>query len=167
MNIVMTGDGLGGVWNHVLELAHGLERADGTIYLVVFGGKLSQTQRAEVSRLSHVHCTESELRLEWMEDPWEDVNAGAQLLYGLVTKVKPAVIHLNGYALAAESPMARTRCSRCSLLCAVLVGRRDKRASPTATESLSRGGGERPCRSRLRGRSHSQHASRSSAHLPG
>ena len=103
MNIVMTGDGLGGVWNHVLELAHGLERGDGTIYLVVFGGKLSQTQRAEVSRLSNVHCIESELRLEWMEDPWEDVHAGAQLLYGLVTKVKPAVIHLNGYALAAEA----------------------------------------------------------------
>jgi glycogen synthase len=103
INILMTADSVGGIWNHALELSRGLERGGSTIELVVFGGKLSAEQFAEVSCLANLRCTESDLRLEWMEEPWEDLQRAAELLHTLAMQVRPTVVHLNGYALAAKA----------------------------------------------------------------
>jgi glycogen(starch) synthase len=102
MNILMTADNLGGVWNHALELAQGLQRHRCVIHLVVFGQKFSAAQSTEVARLRNVRCTESDLRLEWMDEPWDDLHVAGELLQRLASEIKPAVIHLNGYTLAAE-----------------------------------------------------------------
>jgi glycogen synthase len=103
MNILMTADCVGGVWNYALELARGLQRHCCVIHLVVFGKRLSAAQRTEVDGLENVRCTESDLRLEWMDDPWDDLEAAAGLLQALAEEVEPILVHLNGYALAARA----------------------------------------------------------------
>jgi glycogen(starch) synthase len=102
MNILMTADRVGGIWNHVLELAEGLQRYGCRIHLVVFGGMLSAAQRSEVFRLANVRCTPSDLRLEWMKEPWEDLRVAGDLLHNLAEEVEPSVLHLNSYSLAAR-----------------------------------------------------------------
>ena len=54
MKILMTADGLGGVWNYALELARGLQPYGCFVHLVVFGGKLSNAQRVELSLCENV-----------------------------------------------------------------------------------------------------------------
>jgi glycosyltransferase involved in cell wall biosynthesis len=97
----MTADCVGGVWSHAMELTRGL--VDCEVTLVVFGGRLSAAQRREVEACGVRRVVESELRLEWMEDPWDDVRRAAELLREIERECAPDVIHLNGYALAAES----------------------------------------------------------------
>ena len=36
---------------------------------------------------------------EWMDDPWDDVDAAGEWLYAVKEKVKPDIIHLNSYSL--------------------------------------------------------------------
>jgi glycogen synthase len=102
MNILMTTDCLGGMWNHALELARGLQRHHCVIHLVVFGRRLSGAQRAEIAALENVYCMESDLRLEWMDNPWDDLEAATSLLQALAKKVEPVLVHLNGYVLASK-----------------------------------------------------------------
>ncbi len=102
MKILMTADGVGGVWNYALELARGLQPYGCFVHLVVFGGKLGSAQRMELSLCENVCCTESDLRLEWMDDPWEDQQVAADLIGEIASEIKPDVIHFNGYALASR-----------------------------------------------------------------
>jgi glycosyltransferase involved in cell wall biosynthesis len=103
MKILMTADGLGGVWNYALELARGLQPYGCFVHLVVFGGKLSSAQHLELSLCENVSCSEFDLRLEWMDDPWEDQQAAADLIWEIANEFKPSIIHLNGYALASKA----------------------------------------------------------------
>jgi glycosyltransferase involved in cell wall biosynthesis len=103
MKILMTADGLGGVWNHALELAWGLQPYGCSVHLVVLGGKLSNAQRMELSLCENVCCTESDLRLEWMDDPWEDQQLATDLISEIANEVNPDVIHFNGYAVASRA----------------------------------------------------------------
>jgi glycogen synthase len=103
MKILMTADALGGVWNYALELAQGLQPYECFIHLVVFGGRLSNTQRLELGRCENVCYTEADLRLEWMDDPWEDQQIAADVISEIASEAKPNVIHFNGYALASRA----------------------------------------------------------------
>jgi len=105
--ILMTADPIGGVWNYVLELARGLAEHGVQIELASMGQALSPEQRREVAAESNVALHESEFRLEWMADPWEDVRHSGEWLLSLEAKLKPDLVHLNGYVHAAlpwESP---------------------------------------------------------------
>jgi glycosyltransferase involved in cell wall biosynthesis len=98
--ILMTADCVGGVWRYAMELVRGLP--DCEMHLVVLGGRLSPAQRREAECCGARRVVESGLKLEWMDDPWEDVRRSAELLREIARECAPDVIHLNGYALAAE-----------------------------------------------------------------
>ncbi|MDX2081672.1 MAG: glycosyltransferase family 4 protein [Terrimicrobiaceae bacterium] len=98
----MTTDSVGGVWNHSVELAAGLQALGCEIHLVVFGGRLSDGQRRLLDLCGPMACIESELRLEWMDHPWDDLESAAELLLSIARACQPHVIHLNSYALAAR-----------------------------------------------------------------
>ncbi len=100
--ILMTADPVGGVWRHALDLADGLTTRGCAVHLVTFGRALSPAQRRELDALAGVEATVSELRLEWMEDPWEDLDRAGDLLRSIAARFQPDVIHLNGYALASD-----------------------------------------------------------------
>lgn len=97
----MTTDTVGGVWHYSLELCRGLGRCGTEVILATMGAPLRQGQRIEVAGVPNVQLVESRHRLEWMEDPWRDLDAAATWLELLEAQFAPDLVHLNGYAHAA------------------------------------------------------------------
>ncbi len=100
----MTADAVGGVWTFALELIAALATEavaeDVSVTLAVMGGGLSDAQRDEASGSAAEAVHETDLALEWMSDPWKEVDQAGDWLLGLAERVRPDVVHLNGYAHA-------------------------------------------------------------------
>jgi glycogen(starch) synthase len=101
MKLLLTTDTVGGVWTFALELARGLARRGVGVTLVAMGTPLTRDQRAELRtvRLERVYA--DELALEWMPDPWRDVERAARWLLEICAAADPDVVHLNQYAFGA------------------------------------------------------------------
>ena len=93
----MTADPVGGVWTYSMDLCRAFDAAGITVYLATMGCCLSESQHVEVKGLSNVQLHESSYKLEWMEDPWDDVDASGEWLLALEGEINPDIIHLNGY----------------------------------------------------------------------
>jgi glycogen synthase len=100
MKILMTADAVGGVWSYALELAHALAPHGVEIVLATMGPLPSRAQRAEATRQRNVLLETSEYRLEWMTDPWADVERAGEWLLELEERERPDLVHLNGYVHA-------------------------------------------------------------------
>lgn len=100
-SVLMTADAVGGVWTYALTLAGALQRAGITVYLATMGPRPSEDQRREAGAVGNVVLFESEFRLEWMDDPWEDVRRAGDWLLDLERNLNPDIVHLNGYTHAA------------------------------------------------------------------
>lgn len=108
MRVLMTADTIGGVWPYALELADALAPHGVEVTLATMGAPLSDGQRAELraSRIRRLY--EGSFSLEWMDEPWEDVERAGEWLLELAADVRPDLVHLNGYAHAAlpwEAPV--------------------------------------------------------------
>lgn len=101
MKLLMTADTVGGVWTYAVELARAFQPYGVEVLLATMGRQLSHDQRKDIAPLTNVHLCESEFKLEWMDDPWTDVNAAGQWLLELESKFQPDLAHLNGYVHAA------------------------------------------------------------------
>ena len=101
MKILMTADAVGGVWTYSLELARALRRQDAEVTLATMGRALTGVERREASAIPSLRLAESEFALEWMPDPWDDVERAGEWLLRLEAEVEPDVVHLNGYVHAA------------------------------------------------------------------
>jgi glycogen(starch) synthase len=99
--ILMTADTLGGVWSYALDLCEGLNRRGIQVCLATMGAPLSANQQLEAARIPNLDIRESSYKLEWMDQPWEDVDRAGHWLLELEKEIQPDVIHLNGYALAS------------------------------------------------------------------
>ena len=99
--ILMTADTVGGVWTYAVDLARELGRRDVTIALATMGAPPGASQRAELRRLPNVELCESGFKLEWMNDPWDDVERAGDWLLGLEDRFRPDIIHLNGFCHGA------------------------------------------------------------------
>lgn len=100
--VLMTTDAVGGVWNVSLDLAAGLRTHGIEVTLAVIGPAPSQAQRqaADDSGVSIVTSPEP-YRLEWMPDPWDDVQRSGEWLCALERQLGCDLVHLNGYAHGA------------------------------------------------------------------
>jgi hypothetical protein len=78
--VLMTADPIGGVWNYALDLSRELRQLGVDVALATMGKVLSSGQAAEASRLTNVTVFESTFKLEWMDDPWADVDAAGEWL---------------------------------------------------------------------------------------
>lgn len=99
--LLMTADTVGGVWTYALELACGLAERGIEVALATMGAPLNPLQREKADRVPRLRVFESGFKLEWMEDPWRDVERAGEWLLGLEERIAPDVIHLNGYTHAA------------------------------------------------------------------
>jgi glycosyltransferase involved in cell wall biosynthesis len=61
------------------------------------GARPSDEQRHDLRGLSRVTLHESDYRLEWMDDPWDDVERAGEWLLSLADRLQPDIVHLNGY----------------------------------------------------------------------
>lgn len=95
--ILMTADTLGGVWSYSMELAAGLAAHDIQVSLATMGSSLSSQQRLEAERCG-VDIHESQFKLEWMNDPWNDVDTAGDWLLDLAEKIGPDLVHLNNFS---------------------------------------------------------------------
>ena len=99
--ILMTADPVGGVWTYAVDLLRALGKEGVEVVLATMGRPLRDDQQTAVATLPNVRLHTSEFALEWMDNPWQDVDRAAEWLLDLEAKTKPDVIHLNGYAHAA------------------------------------------------------------------
>jgi glycosyltransferase involved in cell wall biosynthesis len=97
----MTADPVGGVWTYAVDLLRALGKEGVEVVLATMGRPLRDDQQTAVATLPNVRLHTSEFALEWMDNPWQDVDRAAEWLLDLEAKTKPDVIHLNGYAHAA------------------------------------------------------------------
>lgn len=97
--VLVTADTVGGVWNYALGLMRALPEIE--FALCTMGAPLSASQGGEVSALENVRLFPGGYMLEWMDDPWGDVDAAGEWLLKIAAEFRPDLVHLNGYAHAA------------------------------------------------------------------
>jgi glycosyltransferase involved in cell wall biosynthesis len=94
----MTTDTAGGVWNYALELARELGRENIAVILVALGPELTAYQRQEARRIENIRLRHRSCKLEWMDDPWTDLQNISGWLLELEKKERPDIVHLNEYS---------------------------------------------------------------------
>ena len=99
--VLMTADAVGGVWTYALDLARSLEPQDVHFMIATMGPRPTPSQRRTATRMPNVSLIESDFRLEWMQDPWRDVDQASEWLSALAAAFRPDLVHLNGYFHAA------------------------------------------------------------------
>lgn len=99
--ILMTADTLGGVWTYALEMARALSPHGVEIALATMGNPLTGAQRVELAACPNVRLFESRYQLEWMDDPWAEVDRAGDWLLEVAARFEPDLVHLNGYAHGA------------------------------------------------------------------
>jgi glycosyltransferase involved in cell wall biosynthesis len=97
----MTVDAVGGVFSYALELARQLCGQGHRLLLASMGPRPTRAQRAELCAIAGVELYESDYALEWMSEPWQDVDAAGSWLLGLEQRFAPDVVHVNGYSHGA------------------------------------------------------------------
>jgi glycosyltransferase involved in cell wall biosynthesis len=100
-NVLMTADTVGGVWTYALDLVHALGEHGCEVTLAAMGGYLRPAEARAAARIRGLHLHESSYKLEWMDDPWDDVSAAGEWLLALAHKTQPDVVHLNNFAHGA------------------------------------------------------------------
>jgi glycogen synthase len=93
--ILLTGDTAGGVWTFTLELAEGLIRRGVDVCLATFGPGVSDSQRRAAAVIKGLQWLHHTSKLEWMEEPWQDIENAGSWLMNLVREYDPDLIHLN------------------------------------------------------------------------
>lgn len=97
----MTTDTIGGVFTYALDLCRAFERFGVEVVLAASGPRIDEEQRAAAHALPNVRLRYREGALEWMEQPWRDVDATGRWLLGLAWQHEVALVHANGYSEAA------------------------------------------------------------------
>lgn len=102
MRVLMSADAVGGVWTYALDLAHELAVLGIGVDLAVLGPSPSPAQVAEAAAVPGLALHDSGgARLEWMDEPWDDVERSGQWLLALAETLRPDLVHLAGYAHGA------------------------------------------------------------------
>jgi glycosyltransferase involved in cell wall biosynthesis len=104
----MTADTVGGVWTYALELVRTLIDHGCEITLATMGGLLRGSEARSAAHIRGLHLHQSSYKLEWMDDPWEEVTEAGAWLLELAHKTRPDIIHLNNFvhgALPWQAPV--------------------------------------------------------------
>jgi len=101
MKLLMTADAVGGVWTYAVQMAQSLAPHDVEVVIATMGPRPSENQRAQVAAIRGASLCESEFKLEWMSEPWDEVQKAGDWLLELERSFRPDIVHLNGYAHGA------------------------------------------------------------------
>lgn len=93
----MTTDTVGGVWTYCMELCRALKPYNVSFHLVTTGAAMQEWQMKEVKQLTNITVHHSTYKLEWMNDPWNDIDDSCEWLLQLEKQIEPDIIHLNSY----------------------------------------------------------------------
>ena len=98
MKVLLTVDTVGGVWTFGALLARELTGRGVEVVLASLGGQPSAAQRAQVAGLPGLSLFTSDFKLEWMDDPWDEVERSARWVLEIERATRPNVVHLNTFA---------------------------------------------------------------------
>jgi glycogen(starch) synthase len=100
--ILMTCDCVGGIWTYALDLACGLREYGFETELVAFGPAPTSQQRVQLAR-AQIQFEVAPFKLEWMNEPWSEVDQAISWLQRRVDQTRPDLLHFNGYSYAGAS----------------------------------------------------------------
>ena len=106
LRVLMTADAVGGIWPYTLDLTAALSRRGVQVTIAVMGPAPTIAQRSAAAAIATLAI--GDYRLEWMDDPWDDVGRAGEWLLDLEGSIRPDVVHLNGYCHASlpwDSPV--------------------------------------------------------------
>ena len=109
--LLLTTDAVGGVWTFCLELVNHLCQQNVHVVLASMGPRPSPAQRRAAQGVAGLTLIEGDYALEWMDDPWSDIDRAADWLLQIESSFKPDVVHLNQYAhgvLPWQAPVVLT-----------------------------------------------------------
>ncbi|MEO6546836.1 MAG: glycosyltransferase [Ferruginibacter sp.] len=101
LKVLMTTDTIGGVWSYTVELCKSMQDASVHFHLVTTGAAMQPFQKEEINALENVTVYETGFLLEWMDTPWQSIDASATWLLQLAAEVQPNLVHLNSYSYGA------------------------------------------------------------------
>jgi glycosyltransferase involved in cell wall biosynthesis len=99
--ILMTADAVGGVWTYASLLARELCAQNFEIHLVTLGPSPRHDQLREIAGIEGLRFEATDLALEWMDPEAKDFPRALAQLAAIERRVKPDVVHLNGFREAA------------------------------------------------------------------
>jgi glycosyltransferase involved in cell wall biosynthesis len=100
-SILMTAEATGEIWDFCLELTRDLQPHGVEVELATMGRALTPSQKNAARTLENLTLHESSFRLEWMKDPWDEVDQAGRWLLDLEQKLQPNLIHANSPSFAA------------------------------------------------------------------
>lgn len=98
--VLMTADAVGGVWAYALDLAGALRPRGVRVTLAVMGPSV-RTEQRDAALARGIEVVEAPYRLEWMDEPWADVERASPWLMTLAEECRADLVHLNGFCHAA------------------------------------------------------------------
>lgn len=96
--ILLVSDPIGGNWRFSLEIAAGLSARGTEVVFAVLGARPDEEQIAAAQAISGLQLLCNPLRVEWMDDPWEDVARSGDWLLRLAREFEPELVHLTTFA---------------------------------------------------------------------
>ncbi|WP_159800820.1 glycosyltransferase [Flavobacterium sp. MK4S-17] len=97
----MTTATVGGIWNYTIDLCKALQFYDTEIHLMAMGSLVNSEQQQQLEQLKGINFYESNYKVEWMENPWEDISMAKQWISSVYSKVNPDIIHFNTFGHVA------------------------------------------------------------------
>jgi glycosyltransferase involved in cell wall biosynthesis len=93
----MTTDAVGGVWFYATTLARALCRDGMRVHLVTLGPPPRPDQLRPLRSVPGLHVEVTGLELEWLDPEGHGFDRAATVLSAIEQRVKPDLVHLNGY----------------------------------------------------------------------
>ena len=97
LKILMTTDTIGGVWNYSLQLCRALASHNVKIHLLGLGASPTEYQMQEARKCHNLTFYPTNFKLEWMDNPWDDIAKIEDKIEKLINLVKPDLLHFNNY----------------------------------------------------------------------
>lgn len=107
----MSADTVGGVWTFAMELAEALGQDHVEVMLASLGGLPTRAQQRQAQAIPRLRLIASKFKLEWMDNPWDDVAKSGRWLLDLEREFSPDLVHLNSFghgALPWKAPVILT-----------------------------------------------------------
>src|ERR1700730_76828 len=95
--VLMTTDTVGGVWTFTLELAQQLSKLGIEVVMAALGRAPNPQQISDAGCVLELIVLTSDFKLEWMEEPWSDVEESGRWLLHLEREYRPDIVHLNSF----------------------------------------------------------------------
>lgn len=103
MRLLMTVDGVGGVWQYATDLARALGQSGVETILVLLGPPPPLDQRAAARAIPGVTLVETDLTLDWLAETPAQVALAGRKIAELARHMRADLVQLNQPALAADA----------------------------------------------------------------